>query len=156
MVSQRAFNFKGRTIRPAFTMIELIFVIVILGVLAAVAIPRLAASRDDAELVKGKNDIASIRSSIVTKRSQDILSGKGATYPDLNSSSSTTELFGNVLDYPIYAKNASGHWRSTNNTTYFFNLGGVEVQFNYDKAKGIFDCTRSNDAKGKACKDLTQ
>ena len=30
-----------------FTMIELIFVIVILGVLAAIAIPRLAATRDD-------------------------------------------------------------------------------------------------------------
>lgn len=41
----------------AFTMIELIFVIVILGILAAVAIPRLAATRDDAEIVKTANNI---------------------------------------------------------------------------------------------------
>ena len=34
-----------------FTMIELIFVIVIIGVLATVAIPRLAATRDDAKAV---------------------------------------------------------------------------------------------------------
>jgi len=38
--------------KHAFTMIELIFVIVILGVLAAVAIPKLAATRDDAEVSK--------------------------------------------------------------------------------------------------------
>jgi len=36
----------------AFTMIELIFVIVILGILATVAIPKLAATRDDAEVSK--------------------------------------------------------------------------------------------------------
>jgi len=34
--------------KKSFTMIELIFVIVIIGILAAIAIPKLAATRDDA------------------------------------------------------------------------------------------------------------
>ncbi len=36
--------------KKAFTMIELIFVIVIIGILAAIAIPKLAATRDDAAI----------------------------------------------------------------------------------------------------------
>ena len=44
--------------KKGFTMIELIFVIVILGILASVAIPRLAATRTDAEISSG---IANIR-----------------------------------------------------------------------------------------------
>ena len=44
--------------KKGFTMIELIFVIVILGVLASVAIPRLAATRDDAEVAKAATNLA--------------------------------------------------------------------------------------------------
>ena len=44
-------------VKHAFTMIELIFVIVILGLLAAVAIPKLNATRDDAEIAKANQNI---------------------------------------------------------------------------------------------------
>lgn len=37
--------------KKAFTMLELVFILVILGILAAVAIPKISASRDDAKLV---------------------------------------------------------------------------------------------------------
>ena len=43
--------------RTAFTMIELIFVILVLGILAVIAIPKLAATRDDAEISRMSADI---------------------------------------------------------------------------------------------------
>ena len=46
--------------RSGFTMIELVFVIVILGILASVAIPKLAATRDDANIAKSTSEISSL------------------------------------------------------------------------------------------------
>jgi len=52
--------------KNAFTMIELIFVIVILGILAAVAIPKLSATRNDALVSKLANNIMTGASEIAS------------------------------------------------------------------------------------------
>lgn len=46
--------------RSGFTMIELVFIIVILGILGAIAVPKMAASRNDAKAVAIKSDIGTI------------------------------------------------------------------------------------------------
>ena len=43
--------------KKAFTMIELILIVVVIGVLAAIAIPRISTTRDDAVLVKTMAEI---------------------------------------------------------------------------------------------------
>ena len=58
-------------------MIELIFVIIIIGILSAVAIPRLAATRDDAKAATCMNDalvlINDLRNYYTTKGELDLL-----------------------------------------------------------------------------------
>ena len=132
-------NFKS-----GFTMIELVFVIVVLGILAAVAIPRFAATRVDAQISKGAADVASIRSAIVSERQSRLIAGDTAwiTKEDLDDGN---ELFKGVLMYPQKnIANKDGAWSRTGaegSGTYVYRAGGVSTTFTYDEDDGTFTCT---------------
>lgn len=53
--------------RNAFSMIELVFVIVIIGIIAAIAIPKLSITRSDAQYVAVQSDIQTILSALAAK-----------------------------------------------------------------------------------------
>ena len=69
--------------KKAFTMVELIFVIVIIGILAAVAVPKLAAIRDDALIAKNSQYIMAIMAEI-----SSYIVAKGDSKDDLSEMSS--------------------------------------------------------------------
>ena len=52
--------------KSAFTMVEVIFVIVILGLLAMIAVPKFVATRDDAQLVTKAQNIATGASDVAS------------------------------------------------------------------------------------------
>ncbi len=74
-------------------MIELIFVIVVIGILSAVAVPKLAATRDDAEITRARVTVAALRSAIATERQKNILRG---VFTDINGSTAL-----GLLEYGI-------------------------------------------------------
>ena len=133
----------------AFTMIEMVFVIVVLGILAAIAIPRLAATRIDAQITKGHSDVASIRAAIVSERQSRLIKGESGYISQLHETGSEYYFDGNgsseLLMYGIKAEDADGHWHgqgtSGANFTYKFKLLGVDTTFDYNVTTGKFTCT---------------
>lgn len=144
--------------KKAFTMIELVFVIVVIGILATIAIPRLAATRNDAQIAKARSDIAAIRAAIVSERQSRLLQGNSSYINQLHvgAAGNKTTLFDSngtagvtLLQYGISTQNATdGHWDDTvaqvnGKWRYVFRLLGTDINFDYNRANGTFDCNRT-------------
>ena len=101
--------------KKGFTMIELIFVIVILGILASVAIPRLAATRTDAEIAA---TVANLRTLL-----NDV-----ASYYAVKGEFGTTVKWNEITNVPL--KNADTQAVNGNG---YLTVGGercIEVSIN--------------------------
>jgi len=130
--------------RFAFTMIELVFVIVVLGILAAVAIPRLAATRDDALIAKGKADVAAIRTGIVSERQARLIKGEHSYIAAADLSGS--KLFDGVMMYGITESAGDSGW-SGGGSSYDYKVNGTSTVFTYSPTNGTFTCSGGYCAK---------
>ena len=120
---------------------ELIFVIVILGILAGVAIPRLFPTITTSKYKKLETQVAAIRAGIQNTYSKSIINGNNKC-PDLEKNSSDDNLFENILDYPIKKNSGNIKWDG-NGTDYNASIEGTIIQFEYNNsttANCKFEC----------------
>ena len=144
--------------KKAFSMIELVFVIVIIGILASIAIPRLWVTRDDALITKAKTQVGSIRASIVNVYSKNIINGKNEC-PELERGDDNY-VFENVLKpYPIKSNQKEINWtldaNNSNETNYTIKIGSLTTKFVYEKNPSE-NCSFKCNENDKLCKDLTE
>ena len=104
-----------------FTLIELVIVIVILGILASVAIPKYEDMREQARVATLKGQVGSVRSALSIQYARSSLNGAPA-FPVLNG---TIFADGNVPKEPVQNSNAvkvsagidnAGGWQYTQAT----------------------------------------
>jgi type IV pilus assembly protein PilA len=100
-----------RNARYGFTLIELLIVVVIIGILAAIAIPKFAATKDKAKLASVKTDVRN------TETAEEAYFSDYATYgtfaqlqtaSNFSLSSGNTMTIGNATNgYTVTATNSS-------------------------------------------------
>ena len=141
----------------AFTMIELIFVIVVLGILAGIAIPKLAATRDDATLAAMRANLATIMTAVQTQHGADLIAGNSAwktlNFTTADKDADTYYNLSSLLSKPMKidedcSKTHNGFWGGGDNTVTIV-VGGKETTVTFNTANGTFDC---GDDKAGVCK----
>ena len=117
----------------AFTIVELVFVIVIMGILGAVAVPKLAPFIQDAHVAKAKETLAAVRSALGTERQKLVLRGVWGNIVKLRNSDSgvftnfvykdnnNQEVNGSkILEYDVKSCTHHGCWSTSDGVTYTY------------------------------------
>jgi transformation system protein len=113
-------NTSSPTTKKAFTMIELIFVIIIIGTLAAIAVPRLNVGRQDADVVAA---FTNIQNTIEETQQYFAAHGNGKYYLQGDEGTGLHLKIGgtdNFFDDSLYDADSNSYSRSASMIYYYF------------------------------------
>ena len=96
-------------------MVELIFVIIIVGILSAIAVPKFQGVSEEAQISKASSVLAAVRMALSTERQKRILRGDTAAITSLgdvftNFSAAADGSRATVLEYPPAPCGGKGCW----------------------------------------------
>ncbi|MEZ4586232.1 MAG: prepilin-type N-terminal cleavage/methylation domain-containing protein [Gemmatimonadales bacterium] len=117
--------------RKGFTLIELLIVVVIIGILAAIAIPKFAATKDKAKLASVKTDVRNLMTAQEAYFSDFATYG---TFGNLQSASNFSLSSGNTASV---AAAASGYTTTITNSTITSTIDQCQVQVGAGAASTI-------------------
>jgi prepilin-type N-terminal cleavage/methylation domain-containing protein len=124
--------------RKGFTLIELLIVVVIIGILAAIAIPKFAATKDKAKLASVKTDLRNLMTAEEAYFSDYATYG---TFAQLQTASGFSLSSGNAGTVTAVA---SGYTGTVTNSTITSALDQCEVQVGAGAAStldGVIVCS---------------
>jgi prepilin-type N-terminal cleavage/methylation domain-containing protein len=125
--------------RKGFTLIELLIVVVIIGILAAIAIPKFAATKDKAKLASVKTDVRNLMTA------QEAYFSDFATYAaDFAALQAKTNASLSAGNSATVAGVASGFTATVNNTSITTGFTQCAVQIGAGAAStvdGVITCS---------------
>ena len=141
--------------KKSYTVLELIFVIVVLGILASLAIPRLFPTITTSKIKKLQSQVSAIRVAISNKYSKNLISGNNQC-PSLEKNTTDNTLFENILTYPLPKNQGDIKWDG-NGTDYNATIGSIKITFQYDNNTSNnckFKCKSVNGTTDYTCSDF--
>jgi prepilin-type N-terminal cleavage/methylation domain-containing protein len=125
-----------KNLNSGFTLIELVIIMVILGVLAAVAVPRLGSTIDSSEASAEEAVIGSLRSAVEVYAMDQVVNTSNKSYPpnpfNALDDKSRNDLYNKGWAWDYQTNTGISHLRNDGTRLYwYYNYNNGTIEYGY-------------------------